>query len=78
MSKHALKNYIEDPDFINKMDFAFSDLRADYELSMDTDNKKINELIATHVDVKNQLSNLSTYNQYFTDYLPIGIIKLSK
>ena len=26
----------------------------------------------------NTLSNLSTYNQYFTDYLPIGIIKLSK
>ena len=62
MSKHVLKDYIEDPDFISKMDFAFSDLRADYELSMDTDNKKIDELIATHVDIKNQLSNLSTFS----------------
>ena len=62
MSKRVLKDYIEDPDFISKMDFAFSDLRADYELSMDTDNKKIDELIATHVDIKNQLSNLSTFS----------------
>ena len=62
MNKHALKEYIENIDFIRKMDEAFSDLRADYELSMDTDNKKIEELLATHVDVKNQLSNLSTYS----------------
>ena len=62
MNKHALKEYIENADFIRKMDAAFSDLRADYELSMDTDNKKVEELLATHVDVKNQLSNLSTYS----------------
>ena len=46
MNKHALKEYIENMDFIRKMDEAFSDLRADYELSMDTDNKKIEELLA--------------------------------
>lgn len=62
MRKHLLKDYIEDETFIHKMDLAFADLRADYELSLDVDNNKITELIATHVDVKNQLSNLSTYS----------------
>lgn len=62
MIKHLLKDYIEDQTFINKMDLAFADLRADYELSLDVDNKKITELIETHVDVKNQLSNLSTFS----------------
>ena len=62
MGKHLLKDYIEDQTFTRKMDLAFADLRADYELSLDVDNKKIAELIATHVDVKNHLSNLSTYS----------------
>ena len=62
MGKHLLKDYIEDQNFVHQMDLAFTDLRADYELSLDVDNKKIDELIATHVDVKNQLSNLSTYS----------------
>lgn len=44
------------------MNLAFSDLRADYELSMDADHKKISELMATHVDVRNQLSNLVAYS----------------
>lgn len=62
MEKFTLKDYVEDKSFIEKMDLAFSDLRADYELSMDADEKKISELISTHVDVRNQLSDLSTFS----------------
>lgn len=40
------------------MNRAFSDLCADYELSMDADKEKVSELKAMHVDVKNQLSDL--------------------
>lgn len=63
MGKRQLKDFIEDNNFINQMDMAFADLRADYDLSLDVDKKKINELISTHVDVKDQLSNLSTYSR---------------
>ena len=44
------------------MNRAFSDLRADYELSMDADKEKVSELKAMHVDVKNQLSDLISYS----------------
>jgi len=62
MVKTTLTDYINDSDFIEKMNMAFSDLRADYELSMDVDKAKISELEATHVDVKNQLSDLVSYS----------------
>lgn len=58
----TLKDYIRNDGFIEKMNRAFSDLRADYELSMDVDMEKIKELQATHVDVKNQLSDLISYS----------------
>lgn len=58
----TLKDYIRDDNFIEKMNRAFSDLRADYELSMDADKKKISELQAIHVDVKNQLTDLVSYS----------------
>ena len=61
MRKYTLKDYVNNSNFIEKMNLAFSDLRADYELSMDADHKKISELMATHVDVRNQLSNLVAY-----------------
>lgn len=57
-----LKDYIHDDVFVEKMNRAFSDLRADYELSMDADEEKINELQETHVDVRNQLSDLVSYS----------------
>lgn len=62
MAKKLLKDYVSDDSFIEKMNRAFSDLRADYELSMDADQVKIDELQKTHVDVKNQLSDLSSYS----------------
>ena len=62
MRKYTLKDYVNNSNFIEKMNLAFSDLRADYELSMDADHKKISELMATHVDVRNQLSNLVAYS----------------
>lgn len=62
MGKTTLTAYINDSEFIEKMNMAFSDLRADYELSMDVDKEKISELEATHVDVKNQLSDLVSYS----------------
>ncbi|WP_312643971.1 hypothetical protein [Hydrogenoanaerobacterium sp.] len=58
----VLKEFVNDDDFIEKMNRAFSDLRADYELSMDADEEKILELKETHVDVKNQLSDLIAYS----------------
>ena len=54
---NTLKDYVYDDSFIEKMNRAFSDLRADYELSMDADKEKVSELKAMHVDVKNQLSD---------------------
>ena len=60
MSKNSLelKDFVNDPTFIENMNRAFSDLRADYELSMDSTCEKINELKSLHVDVKNHLSDL--------------------
>ena len=57
-NKIELKQFVNDETFISRMNFAFSDLRADYELTMDTNREKIEELIALHVDIKNQLSDL--------------------
>lgn len=54
-----LKQLIDDESFIVNMNKAFADLRADYELAMDTDRAKIEELKELHVDVKNQLSDLA-------------------
>ncbi|MCL2571347.1 MAG: hypothetical protein FWE11_03010 [Defluviitaleaceae bacterium] len=62
MSK-ALKDYVSNVEFINKMNSAFSDLRADYELSMDVNQEKIAELVGTHVDVKNQLTDLISFSR---------------
>ncbi len=66
MSKNSLelKDFVNDPTFIENMNRAFSDLRADYELSMDSTCEKINELKSLHVDVKNHLSDLTSYPAY--------------
>lgn len=53
-----LKQFIDDENFINNMNAAFSDLRADYELTMESSQAKIDELLSLHVDIKNQLSDL--------------------
>lgn len=57
-SNIELKQFVDDEDFINSMNMSFSDLRADYELTMDSSQEKIQELLSLHVDIKNQLSDL--------------------
>ncbi len=54
-----LKQLVNDPTFIENMNKAFSDLRADFELTMDLDKPKTDELRKLHVDIKNQLSSLA-------------------
>ena len=58
-----LKQFVNDIEFIENMNRAFSDLRADYELSMDSSYEKIKELQALHVDVKNHLSDLTSWSR---------------
>lgn len=62
-TKLELKQFVNDDDFIRKMNLTFSDLRADYELTIDSKNEKINELISLHVDVKNKLSDITSFSR---------------
>lgn len=57
-----LKEFVEDEIFIEKMNSAFADLRADYELDLDISKEKIKELKSINVDNKNHLSNLVSYS----------------
>lgn len=65
MSKSTLelKQFVNDPKFISNMNRAFTDLRADYELTMDSSYEKINELRSLHVDIKNHLSDLTDWSR---------------
>ena len=58
-----LKQLVDDQYFIDSMNKAFSDLRADYELTMDTSMEKIQELSQLHVDIKNHLSDLTSLSR---------------
>ena len=58
-----LKQFVNDDEFISKMNKAFLDLRADYELTMDYSNEKIHELLELHVDVNNHLSDLIAWSR---------------
>lgn len=60
--KLELKEFVKDKEFINKMNKAFADLRADYELSLDITKDKISELKKVHVDHKNFLANLVSFS----------------
>lgn len=57
-----LKQLVNDPKMVMCMNRAFSDLRADYELSTDANKKKISELEQTNVDIDNHLQNLISYS----------------
>lgn len=57
-----LKEFVKDEEFIRKMNKAFADLRADYELSLDVTKEKIQELKQVHVDHKNFLANLVSFS----------------
>ncbi|SKC77362.1 GNAT family N-acetyltransferase [Maledivibacter halophilus] len=58
-----LKDFVNDDIFIEKINNAFMDLRADYELSMDVNKAKIEELRRIHIDNKNYLSDLQSYSK---------------
>lgn len=58
-----LKQLVNDQGFISNMNKAFSDLRADYELTMDTSFEKIKELEQLHVDIKNHLSDMTSLSR---------------
>lgn len=57
-----LKGLVESPEMAECMDKAFSDLRADFELSINASAEKIEELRETNVDVDNHLQNLISYS----------------
>ena len=59
-----LKEIISQKDMTELMDRAFSDLRADYELSIDVSREKICQLAETNVDVDNHLQNLIAYSTH--------------
>lgn len=63
MAGIELKQFVNDDEFISKMNKAFLDLRADYELTMDYSNEKIHELLELHVDVNNHLSDLIAWSR---------------
>lgn len=50
-----LKELVESSEMADLIDKAFSDLRADYELSINASEEKIEELRETNVDVDNHL-----------------------
>ncbi len=56
--KTKLRDVVKDPDLVKKITQSFSDLRADFDLSLEASAEKINELTETHVDVKDYLSRL--------------------
>lgn len=57
-----LKELVESPKMTERMNAAFSDLRADFELSINASAEKIKELRETNVDIDNHLQNLITYS----------------
>ncbi|WP_208692095.1 hypothetical protein [Pseudomonas oryzihabitans] len=59
--KTKLRDVVKDPDLVKKITQSFSDLRADFDLSLEASAEKINELTETHVDVKDYLSRLISH-----------------
>lgn len=59
---YELKELILDGRFVEKINAAFADLRADYELELDESKEQIGKLKAVHIDIGNNLSNLVSYS----------------
>lgn len=57
-----LKELVESTEMTERMNEAFSDLRADFELSISASAEKIKELRETNVDIDNHLQNLISYS----------------
>lgn len=59
--KAKLRDIVKDPELVETITRSFSDLRADFDLSLDASAEKINELSETHVDIKDHLNKLMSY-----------------
>lgn len=59
---YELKELVFDEAFVEKINTAFADLRADYELELDESKEQIEKLKAVHIDIGNNLSNLVSYS----------------
>lgn len=59
--KTKLRDIVKDPELVKKITKSFSDLRADFDLSLDASAEKIIELAETHVDIKDNLNKLISH-----------------
>lgn len=59
---YELKDLVGDEVFVEKINTAFADLRADYELELDESKEQIEKLKAVHIDIDGNLSNLVSYS----------------
>ncbi|MBY6110508.1 hypothetical protein KUV74_08890 [Halomonas sp. DP1Y21-3] len=56
----TLKTIVENPESAEKLNAAFADLRADFELDLETSKENIDNLIRLHVNTKNNLDSLAS------------------
>jgi hypothetical protein len=61
--KAYLRDLVAKPEFVQRLSQAFSDLRADFELDLDTTKEKIDALLAQHVNAKDHLDHLSSISK---------------
>lgn len=54
----SLRDLVGKEEFVERINTAFSDLRADFELDLDTGKEKVDELLQQHVDSRQHLDNL--------------------
>lgn len=59
----TLKDIVADEKLVEKLNHAFSDLRADFELDLDTSKDNIEKLLKTHVNVKENLELLTSISK---------------
>lgn len=58
-----LRDLVADDGFVKRLSLAFSDLRADFELDLETSKEKVEELLALHVATKDHLDHLATISR---------------
>lgn len=54
-----LRELVLNDEFVERINDAFSDLRADFELDLDTGKEKVDALLQQHVDSRQHLDNLA-------------------
>ncbi|WPP01162.1 hypothetical protein SFA35_07330 [Pseudomonas sp. HR96] len=61
IQKTKLRDIVKDPALVQKITQSFSDLRADFDLSLEASAEKITELAETHVEIKDHLNKLISH-----------------